>query len=144
MPSSNAKKKDVQPPGLSEQPSLRPNSRATTRSAKKQSDPDTTPKHTKSHSEAELAAPTVATQTNSYAALAADDTDDESQNPIQPESTLVSAQLGSVETHIKEGHDRLLLALGSLDTGLHDNNDLFRKVCERSEQNSLRLGESLK
>ena len=56
----------------------------------------------------------------------------------------MTAHLGSVKTHIKEGNDCLLLALGSLDTGIHESNDLFREIGERSEKHSLRLDESIR
>ena len=140
MPSSTKQKKDNAvhkkddaPSQPFEQVSLRPNNRATTRSAKKLSVSDT--------------APTVATQTNSFAALAIDDTDDENYNDVTPATptllSMLTAQMGTVKDNIKEGNDRLLLALGSLDTNILNTNQAFREMCENSRQHDRKMEEAI-
>ena len=143
MPSHAKHKKDSAPAkkdnatsisAPSDSTSLRPNGRATTRSAKKVLAIEP-PIHT------------VSTQTNSFAALANEDTDDDSKevdhvsNPDN--SSLLVEHVGSVKTHIKSSNDELLSALCSIETEQSEGNTLFRKFCETSAKRDRSLEESI-
>ena len=118
----------------SDSTSLRPNGRATTRSAKKVSAIES-PIHT------------VSTQTNSFAALANDDTDDDSKRvtPVsQPDvSSILVEHIDSMKTHIKSSNEELLSALCSMETEQSEGNALFRKFCESSDKRDRSLEESI-